>query len=67
MSRGRKKTAGRRLWQLLDSEFVFARDMFFAPVNFLIAAVQDSVRRANSEARLAVAWSLSDEENGKKR
>lgn len=67
MSRGRKKTVGRRLWQLLDSEFVFARDMFFAPVNFLFAAVQDSVRRANSEARLAVAWSLSDEENGKKR
>jgi hypothetical protein len=52
---------------MLDSEFVFARDMFFAPVNFLIAAVQESFRRANSEARLAVAWSLSDEENGKKR
>ncbi|EDM70546.1 hypothetical protein RAZWK3B_05357 [Roseobacter sp. AzwK-3b] len=67
MSTGQKNTARRRFWQLLDSEFVFARDMFFAPVNFLFAAVQDSVKRANSEARLAVAWSLSDEENGKKR
>jgi hypothetical protein len=51
MSTGQKNTARRRFWQLLDSEFVFARDMFFAPVNFLFAAVQDSVKRCNRRSR----------------
>ncbi|HKL56718.1 MAG: hypothetical protein ACX93P_10690 [Roseovarius sp.] len=62
-----KKSQIRRIRQLLDSEFVFARDMFFAPINFLFDVIRASVTRANSEARLAVAWSLDEEDNGKQR
>jgi hypothetical protein len=55
----------RQILRLIDHEFVFARDMFFAPVNYILEAIRESFLRANSEAKRAVAWSFSEEENGK--
>ncbi len=55
---GLKVNRRKQVFDLFNHEFLFARDMFFAPVNSLIAAIREAILRANAEADTAVSWKL---------
>lgn len=52
------KVQRKQLARLIDAEFLFARDMFFAPVNHVRDLVLASLRRAQRDADKSSKWSL---------